>query len=463
MKFKILIGLPFIFFTINTMHAQVVLPKVLETPIQKAIENNRELAQRKVSIEQTKLQKQSALSHYIPTIEATGGYGYFSNDLIIDIPTVTLPQTGTQLFEDKTKLHNSGQILHGGVMAKTVLFSGMQVETGAKALKQKTQADEWLLKSKEDSIVIEVINSFDLLHYLQASEILIKDSDHRLEVEELRVEQALKNGLAIPFDRDKIKLARLKLASARTELEGSKRLVTDKITYLTGMDPQEILAIEYQLQPLMLTSDSDISNKPELKALKMYQEATQSLERKAKLSFLPQIVAFGGVNYSGLFDWRANTNPNYLQGIVPQLDMKVNQLALSPNWMVGIGLKWEIFSMEKIHQIKKAKLVNEQLNYKYEDSQEKLKLLYEKSKVEYQVKVKQVDFALQQKVIAQNSLTSSESQYKNGMMSIIERLEAENDYLKANQEEVKSLIEERKSALEALHVIGNLQQKIIFQ
>lgn len=55
-------------------------------------------------------------------------------------------------------------------MAKTVLFSGMQIPNGAKALKQKAIGTEYLKRIWKDIIIKDVINTFDQITLLNEVE-----------------------------------------------------------------------------------------------------------------------------------------------------------------------------------------------------------------------------------------------------------------------------------------------------
>jgi len=246
-------------------------------------------------------------------------------------------------------------------------------------------------------------------------------------------------------------------------LNGVEQLLYQKIEFLTGLSEEESKQIAYELDPILLPKSMSVDDKQELQALESYHNATKYLLRKEQFGFLPQIIAFGGVNYSGFLKTDVHTNPNYLQGVIPQLDFRVSELSLSPNWMVGIGLKWDLFSMNKIYRIKQAKMAMEQIDNKAQEGKEKLNLLLQKKKVEEEVKMNQILIADQQQKVAENSLTSAESQYRNGMISVTDRLAAENDFIQMNQQRVKAIVDQRKAAMEAVKVTGNLVQKIEYK
>lgn len=154
----------------------------------------------------------------------------------------------------------------GSVMAKTVLFSGMQIPNGANAIKQKAIGTAYLKDSEKDAIIKDAINTFDQLKLINEIEKLINDSDKRLQTETKRVSKAIEQGLAIPYDRDKIKLALLELESKKIEFTGKRSLLYKKLQYLTGYSDSEINSVQYELIPYLITEDKlSTENKQETK------------------------------------------------------------------------------------------------------------------------------------------------------------------------------------------------------
>jgi ABC-type polysaccharide/polyol phosphate export permease len=89
---------------------------------------------------------------------------------------------------------------------------------------------------------------------LNEVEKLVNESEKRFQTETKRVTRALEEGLAIPYDRDKIKLASLELKSKKIELKGKQKLLYKKIQYLTGYSVSEIDAVHYDLVPYLIMS-----------------------------------------------------------------------------------------------------------------------------------------------------------------------------------------------------------------
>jgi hypothetical protein len=93
---------------------------------------------------------------------------------------------------------------------------------------------------------------------------LINDSEKRLQTETKRILKAIEEGLAIPYDRDKIKLASLELDSKRIELQGKRKLVFRKIRYLTGYTDSEINTVHYNLAYIITDDKLSSENKQEI-------------------------------------------------------------------------------------------------------------------------------------------------------------------------------------------------------
>jgi outer membrane protein TolC len=180
-------------FCLAEGYSQIAVSASLDDAIQKALAKSSSVKNKELEIEKLNLQKKSIWNKYIPTVEATAMYLYFDNRMTIDLPTVTV--ANYPLLDGKTSFDNYGNIFHGGVMAKTVLFSGLQIPNGAKAIEQKAIGTAYLTESEKDGIVKDVINTFDQLALLDEVERLINDSEKRLNAETLRVTKAIEQGL----------------------------------------------------------------------------------------------------------------------------------------------------------------------------------------------------------------------------------------------------------------------------
>nr|WP_247716450.1 TolC family protein [Sinomicrobium weinanense] len=443
------------------MYAQIDISPSLYEAIESALDKSNEIRHRQMEIEKLQLQEKSVWNTYVPKVEGTALYSYFDGRLTMDIPTVTTPSENIQLFEGKTSFDNYGNIFHGSILAKTVIFSGFQIVNGAKAIQRKTEGMQHLLDAGKDVVVREVIHTFDQLTLLDEAEKVINGSEKRLAAEASRVGRAVEQGLAIPYDRDKISLARLELKMRRTELKGKRDVLYQKIHYLTGYSREQAVNVQNKVTPYLITDEKilSIAGKQEIKALESFREAQEYLLKKEKGSYFPTIGAFGGLTYSSLFDGSFTTPTIPL--LDRSLNLGLNQATLGPNWLIGLGLRWEIFSgFERHHKISEAKINVRQLQDQIDDTREKLQLLLDNNYANVRVLNEKIEIASQQEKIAQNNVNISVKQYQQGLIGISERLESENDLLKSSMNRVNIIIEQRQATLETLLATGKLMHFI---
>ena len=424
-----------------------------------ALHKDVDLENQKIDVEKLEIERKSILSKYIPKVEATALYGYLNSNGNLDIPTINLAITGFNLFQGSTDFSTNGQAFHGGIMAKTVLFSGGQIYNGAKALHFKNIGNGLMIDVKAGDVIKDVILSFDQLQLLNTAEKLIDESEKRLNKETERVEKAIALGLAIPYDRDKIKLASLELETKRTDVQNKKQLLALKINQTTGLSVDEILSANHQVEPIVILEDLSNENRNEIKALEAYQQATEFAIKKEKGSLLPTLAAFGGYSYTSLFNTHLGTNTPLTH---KHVDLKVNHLTMNPTWMVGVAMKWELFAgFERNHKIEEAKLNAKQIENKLIDTREKTALQLQKNKLEYQTALQQVNIAKQREVIAQNNNSLAEKQYKAGLIGVTDRISAENDIYKESLNKIETIIKQRQIAIETYQSAGALSTYII--
>jgi outer membrane protein TolC len=294
---------------------------------------------------------------------------------------------------------------------------------------------------------------------LKEVDLLIDDSERRLDKEHLKVLKAIENGLAIPYDRDKIKLAMLELESRRAEVESTRELLYFKLQELTGISVDELASVSYELTELLLTQGSSQQmNRKELQALETAQKAYEYVLKKENGAKLPTLFAFGNISYANAFGTDVTVKDLPYLG---DMQMRSNHLQLAPNYMVGVGLKWNIFE-GKTHKsaIEKAKLDIRINANKLADTEEKLLLLNRKAQSDYTLSLKKVAVNQQQRAIAKNNLHLAGRQFEEGLQDVTERLAAENEYYKQSLAYYNQVLSQRAATVELLKSNGNLYQTI---
>lgn len=395
--------------------------------------------------------------NFIPTLTMNGGYAYGSASINADIPTFQLPISGTEIFNGESQFDAKGQFLNANLTAKALLFSGLQVNYGSKASKEKIKAKNFLLEREKGEIIKDVIDTFDKIELLERSKLVLVESEKRLASEKKRVKTAIENGLATPFEREKITAAELKLASKKMELEGNLRLLHLKLSVLTGQDIGQIEKYHFNLKPwLFKQNDQTYFDRPELEALRASIEAYEYKLKMNKNHFLPKVAAFATLSYFNLFNSEIKTP--YETPISEQpINLDLNYFEGFPAYLVGVGFEWEIFNgLKSNNEIQKTSIEKNMAENKKIDAEEKLKLFEEKVKIELDIKNQQIILKEKETEVASNALNLAIASYREGLINISERLEAETDYQEAILEYYKMVAMQRQTALEVLASTGSL-------
>lgn len=457
--FKRLFFLLFLSVAGVQLQAQHFVEEVLRVPIQQAIAENAEVRMKFQQSETTRLERESVQGKKLPQLSLIGGYGYLYSQLSPEFPTHYLPITGTPILEDALVSNFQTQVLMGGLSARQVIFAGGQINKGIKALEEKQKAEMFLAEANKEEVAKEVITTFDQLMLLKEVDKLIEDSEKRLQKEHQKVLKAIENGLAIPYDRDKLKLAMLELEEKQVEVDGNREVLLAKLSYLTRMSKPELQSILYELAPFIIDQASvSPENRAELKALESGRKAKEFAYQKEKGTHLPTIFAFGNLTYLDAFNSSLKFRDVPLAGDVK---VRAEHIRLEPSAAIGVGLKWDLFKGgENRKTIKKAELELEISETKLNDTREKLELLIHKNRVDFQTADKKVLVAQQQVKIAENNLDLASRQYASGLVDLTERLASENDFYKVNLNYYSQILNQRKAAVELLLGTGELLDKI---
>lgn len=443
------------------VHAQIKISADVHQALLASENRSFDLKEKEHAVAKTELEAKKIQHKYIPTLTATGGIAHFRNDGVLDLAPVSLPIFPIQLFEGSQDASIKGNIMGAGLMAKSVLFSGLQIPKAKRALKTKAEAESLLRDAASESILRQVLLALDNLQVLKQVDILLIESEKRLEAEKNRVDKAIKAGLAIPFDRDKIVLASLELEAKRKEAEGTRNVLIEQLRYLTGFEADEIKNMEHHFNeiPLLDIEKLKLENKKELQALDLFIEAQELNVSREKHSILPQVAAFGGVQYARLFD-----NELTLKSTpTPDTDLsgRIDKLEVWPNWVIGVGLKWNVFEgLQRKHRIEETILDENLLEDKRKDSEEKLDLLLAKQKSDWETQIDMLSIAKQRLRIATQNLDRSVKQYEQGLLSINDRLSSENDYFGAALGLAKEIAKQRELSIDLLITAGTFSESI---
>lgn len=428
------------------------LDPALKDLINKGLDKNHAVNIHELGAEQAKVDQKLAKSVFLPNVTLNGSYTRLNDDITFDSNTQDL-LIGTQKLLIKeavglpfnhpfpeniplTEVPNlqDKNILKSSVDVDWVLFSGFQATNAIKASKHKEASMNYLGIAEQDKIALQIIETYDKLALVNASEHVLTTSRKYLTEQEHYVKKAVENGLATPIVRKKIELAQQQLASKELEFNHNRILLIEVLHQLTGESRENLALLNPQLESFSTSSLSIGDKRNEIKALEEAELASLFKSKMEKSNFIPKIAVKG--RYEFLED---------------------NLSLLEPKWFVGVGIKWNLFDGFQ-SKLKSQKSVIESQKYRaqIEEAKEMIALSVVKAQLNYESSLQNTRIVRSEIELASATYEMVDRQYKNNLASINDVLDALTDLEKANFKLQESYFNQRRATTDLLHAKGIL-------
>ncbi len=443
-------------FTLVWMHpfnsiAQQLDPSLKEL-ITKGLNKSHNVNIHSLGAEQAQVDQKLAKSVFLPNVTFNASFTRLNDDITFDNNTQNL-LIGTQellikeavgipfnaTFPDNIPLSEvpnlqDKNIIKSSIDLDWVLFSGFEVSHAIKASQHKEASLNYLGVAEKDKIALQIIETYDKLALVRASQSVLTTSKKYLNEQDFYVRKAIENGLATPIERKKIELAQQQLASKELEFDQNTTLLIEVLHQLTGESRSNLSVLNPNLETLLIQDFSKIEKRNEVKALEEAEKATLYKSKMEKSNFIPKVAIKGHYEF-----------------------IKDDLSLLDPQWYVGAGIKWNIFDGFE-SKLKSEKSAIEGLKYREQikEAEEVIALSAIKAQLNYESSIQNSKIVEKEIDLAAAMYNMIDKQYKNNLASINEVLEALTDLEKANFKLQKTYFEQRRAITEILHAKGTL-------
>lgn len=412
----------------------------LKKAVNYALEHKAEAQKAKLDIENSNYQIQEARSNILPQINANGGLTY----------NPILQQTALNM-NGQTMVIKMGQPWQSTAVVQLdqQLFN-MSVFQGLKAAKS-TRAF-YILNNEltEEQIIEKVANTYyDVFKTKSQLKTISNTMDNTTRVRNI-ISSLYDNGLAKKIDLDRITVALNNLSSSKQQLINAQALQENALKYLIGMEistaitlPESTFNINESVQ---LDRSIDLGNRTEIRLMEQQGTLLKYNKKAIDAQRYPSLALTANYGYMGMGEQLP-----YFAGKTPDV-----------NWAnfsgIGLSLRVPIFAgLANKAKVQQAQIEIEKFQIDLNDT--KLALNLEMENAYTQIKNALITLTTQKSNLnlAKNVLDDVENNYKNGLASLTDLLDAETSYSDAQNNYTNALMDYKVAEVQLIKTKGELK------
>ncbi len=416
--------------------------------IRYALDHSHDVKKAALKQEEAMYQYRETRSKGLPQLEGKGSYSLMKLGGITSsleglsgmVPEDQAAQIGAMLSELDNIYSTSV-----GIQATQLIYS-QAYWTGLKLAKKSEELYDILKEKSDEDVIAEVCDN-----YYQAGSLLMQLSSlnkSKANLEELYklMELLYKNDMITEPEVSRVKVGIVNLETSIRTIKNAIEIQKNYIKALTGMPSDSTVTIDTTAiaSTIIVKQESgfDINNISAYQALLKQDEIYEGQVKSAQAELYPTLAAYAQLNYSS---YGTKSKPEDLSNMST----------------IGLNLSIPIFSSgANRNKIKQYKIQRAQLQEDIQKNQQLLSIDYANAVSDYKtaselLAVQKDNCDLANRVYHQTFL-----QYQEGMASLADLLNVNNDYLKADNAYNQQIIKLKTAEVKMLKASGAIKQLI---
>lgn len=305
-----------------------------------------------------------------------------------------------------------GNVMNGSLQLVQPLYMGGKINAGYRMGKLGQQMARLGVRLSEEEVVVEVHTAYALLVKAKEMSVVAEKFDSLTNNLMLRVESAVKHGMAKQADLMKVRVAKNQSILQLRQAENGIKLATMNLCQIIGMP----LGAEFDVEPLdeaaevsCADKDADIIGRPEYSFLEMKSQLALEKKKLEKSNFLPQVglAVMGGV----------------LDG-TKIADQKLFRGKMNANIVLSVNIPI-YHAREARHKIRAAEAERMQAILEQQELTEKMSLQLQMLANELDECLLETELNREALAAAEENLRLSESAYNVGMETLSDHMVAQ--------------------------------------
>jgi len=436
---KTKLSIAFILLTACLTQAQVK-KLTLSEAVNYALEHKAESKKAKLEVENFEYLIQEARANALPQISATGSLTY----------NAILQQTALN-FGGQTQIIEMGRPWQStAVVSLNQQLFNLAVFTGLKAAKTTREFYQINKNLSEEQVIEKVATSYFEVYKVKSQiETVNRTLANTIKVREV-IENLYQAGLAKKIDLDRIDVTVNNVKSSKQQLENALALRENALKYFIGLDIAENISVEDQTfeingELLLSNTNIDYTNRTEIALLEKQRELLELNKKVTQSQGLPSLSLNANYGFLGIgekFPW-FQSYPGAFWGDYSS---------------IGLSLNIPIFNGFSIRsKTRQAQNQIDVFDATFEDTKLALDLEVRNAITQINNTLLTLDMQKENVQLAKDVLYNIENNYKNGLASLTDLLDAETAYADAQNNYTNAQLDYKLAEIQLIKAKGELQ------
>ena len=434
MKFRISV-----LFAFLGLYAQAQEQLTLQQAVNYALENKAEAVKARLDVQNSEYKIDEVRANALPQINANGGLTY----------NAILQETALD-FGGQTQIIKMGRPWQStaAVSLNQQLFN-QAVFTGLKAAKSTREFYKINAQLTEEQVIEKVANSYYEVYKTKSQiETIDKTIANTTRVRDV-IKSLFDNGLAKKIDLDRTNVALNNIKSSRQQLVNAIELQENALKYLIGMDintPISLPKNTFEITKHALVDETtNVENRTEIKLLEKQSELLALNKKATEAQGYPTLGLTANYGYLGIgdkFPWFQNYPGAYWSDFSS----------------IGLNLNIPIFNGgSNKAKIKQAQIQIDRLEVDKKDTRLALDLSLKNAITQINNSLITLNTQKENVNLAKDVLNNVENNYKYGLATLTDLLDAETSYADAQNNYTNALLDYKLAEVQLIKAKGDLK------
>jgi len=433
---------------VGFLQAQETKVLTLKDAITFALENKADAKKAKLDVENSDYQIQEVRSRALPQISATGSLNVNPILQLNALPGDFFGAPGTTILAPLGQKWNSvaGVTLNQAIYDQSV-FIGLKA---AKSTREFYQINEQLT---EEQVIEKVANAYYQVYVTRQNlNVLDNNLKNTTKVKDI-IKGQFENGLAKKIDLDRTLVRISNINTQRQQTLNAVQLQENSLKFLMGMPIETKISIpetEFEITATALSAQMpDATKRTEYLLLKKNEQLLEYQKKSVQAAYYPTLSLTGSYNYIG-------QGPE-----MPWFKKPADGVYWSDYAAIGLNLNVPIFTgFGTRAKVRQAENKLQSIKVDLEETKLALDFEYENAKTQIDNSIISINNQKENAKLAQEVLTNTNNNYIQGLASLTDLLEAENELVAAQNNYTTALLDYKLAEIQLIKSKGELKTLI---